>query len=260
MANARTQGEMWNRAPEDWAGYMEPQHKPLWEVMLDEARSGRETRVLDAGCGGGGASVLAAGRGASVSGIDAAKGMIAVASNRVPGGDFRVGDIQELPFDDAFFDAVIASNSLQYAADQVETLREFARVTRPGGRVVVGLFGPPEKVAFSLVFKVIRANLPETPAGAGPFGMSKPGVLRGLFDAAGLEVVGQGEVDCPFIFPDFEHFWRGQNAAGPFQNAVKTVGADVLKTAIREALAPLTRPDGRVVMQPNIFQFVTAAI
>ena len=91
----------------------------MWEAMLDEARVGSGTHVLDAGCGGGGASVLAAERGARVSGIDAAEEMIAFVSERVPGGDFCVGDIEHLPHEDDAFDAVFAANSVQYSGDRL---------------------------------------------------------------------------------------------------------------------------------------------
>ena len=98
MGTAIIQGELWDQAPQDWAMLQEPMHKPLWEAMLDRTLVGSSTRFLDAGCGGGGASVLAAERGAQVSGIDAAEGLVAFARERVPNGDFRVGDIETLPF------------------------------------------------------------------------------------------------------------------------------------------------------------------
>jgi SAM-dependent methyltransferase len=85
MGTADTQGDLWGKAVQDWASIQEPMGRPLWEAMLDEARVGSGTHVLDAGCGGGGASVLAAERGARVSGIDAAEEMIAFVSERVPG-------------------------------------------------------------------------------------------------------------------------------------------------------------------------------
>ena len=169
MATATIQGELWGQAPKDWALIQEPLHRPLWEAMLDATlvRSGK--RILDAGCGGGGASVLAAARGAQVSGLDAAAGMIQFAQEHVPDGDFRVGDIENLPYVDNVFDAVFAANAIQYTADRVATLREFGRVCRPGGRIAAGLFGPPEGVAFHTVFTAVRDALPEPPPGAGPF-------------------------------------------------------------------------------------------
>ena len=86
-------------------------------------------------CGGGGASILAAERGAQVSGLDAAEGLIAFARQRVSNGDFRVGDIESLPFDDDSFDVVFAANSVQYSEDRVAALRELGRVCTPGGRM-----------------------------------------------------------------------------------------------------------------------------
>ena len=65
MGTAETQGDLWGQAARDWASIQEPMHRPLWEAMLDEARVGSGTHVLDAGCGGGGASVLATERGFS---------------------------------------------------------------------------------------------------------------------------------------------------------------------------------------------------
>src|SRR5580700_7605066 len=67
---------------------------------------GPGTRYLDVGCGAGGAAQLAAGRGAEVSGIDAADTLLAIARERTPNGSFHIGDLETLPFDDAAFDVV----------------------------------------------------------------------------------------------------------------------------------------------------------
>ena len=88
-----TQAAMfWGAKARDWAELFEPMGTPLWEAMLDSTAVGRGTRLLDLGCGGGGASVLAAERGAQVAGLDAAQALIDIARKRVPKGDFRVGD------------------------------------------------------------------------------------------------------------------------------------------------------------------------
>ncbi|UCH24264.1 MAG: class I SAM-dependent methyltransferase [Trueperaceae bacterium] len=260
MGTAQLQADLWGQAPNDWASIQEPMSTPLWKAMLDEARVDTGTRVLDAGCGGGGASVLMAERGALISGIDAAEGMITLASKRVPGGDFQVGDIELLPFDDDAFDAVFASNSVQYSADRVATLRGFGRVCRPGGRVVAGLFGPPEKVTYRALFKAVRDALPEPPPGAGPFELSMPGVLEGLFEEAGLTVVGSGEVDCPFRYPDFETFWRANSSAGPVQGAMRAAGVESVRSSVREAVGSFVREDGSIEIQPNVFTYVVASI
>lgn len=259
MGSTSSQGELWDRAPQDWATLQEPMHRPLWEAMLDEASVRSGTRFLDAGCGGGGASVLAAERGAQVSGVDAASGLIQFARSRVPGGDFRVGDIESLPYEDNTFDVVFAANSVQYAGDRLRTLREFKRVCRAEGHIVAGLFGPPDKVAFRIVFAAVRDALPEPPSGGGPFELSMPGKLESLFENAGLKVLKSDEVNCPFHYPDFEIFWRAQNSAGPFQAALEATGKDRLRQALKEAIEANRLGDGSIRIQPNLFKSVVAA-
>ena len=97
--------------------------------------------LLDAGCGAGLALRLAAEQGARVSGLDASAALLDVARGRLPDADLRVGDIEELPYDDASFDVVTAYNSIQYASDPKTAVAELARVARPGGRVVVEVWG-----------------------------------------------------------------------------------------------------------------------
>jgi SAM-dependent methyltransferase len=258
MGSAAIQGQLWGHAPQNWSMIQEPLHRPLWEAMLDAALIRPGNRILDAGCGGGGASVLAAQRAAQVSGLDAAAGMIRIARDRVPDGDFRVGDIEDLPYEDNVFEAVFAANSIQYAGDRVRTLREFGRVCQPGGRIVAGLFGPPEKVAFRAFFAAVRDALPEVPDGHGPFELSMPGKLESLFERAGLKVLKSSEVDCPFHYPDFKTLWRAQNSAGPFQSALQAAGKEKLRLAIREAVEPHRLDDGAIHIQPNVFKYVVA--
>jgi SAM-dependent methyltransferase len=258
MGTAEIQGELWGQAPRDWALIQEPMHRPLWEAMLDEARVGSGTHILDAGCGGGGSCVLASERGAKVSGLDAAEGLLLIARERAPDGEFRVGDIEELPYEDNTFDAVFAANSVQYAADRVAALRGFARVCQPGGHIVAGLFGSPDKVEFRAIMEAVRDALPEPPPGDGPFGLSMPGQLESLFEEAGLTVLKSDEVDCPFYYQDSESFWRAMAAGGPMQKAIRVIGQDRLKEAILEAAKLFNHNDGSIGIQPNVFKYVVA--
>ncbi len=259
MGTAELQGELWGRAPDGWATVQERQHRPLFQAMLGAARVVEGSHVLDAGCGGGAASAMAAELGAQVSGIDAAAGLIDHARRRVPNGDFRVGDIEVLPFDDDAFSAVIAPNSVQYSADRVATLRGFARVCQEGGRIVAGLFGAPEKVAFAPVFGAVRDALPQPPPGGGPFELSMPGVLESLFEEAGLTVIESNEVDCPFQYDDFEQFWYANASAGPLQGALRAVPEADLKEALRRATESFRQSDGTIRIAPNFFKYVVAS-
>ena len=258
MGTAAIQGDLWSVAPSDWTLIHEPNHNPLFEAMLSAANVGESTSILDAGCGGGGASILAIERGAQVSGIDAAEGLITVARERVPEGDFRIGDIQELPYEDNRFDAVIAPNSLQYAEDKVATLHELQRVCKPNGRVVIGLFAEAETVEFRHIFKAIAGTLPESPKGGGPFALSVHGVLEELIEQAGLTILAVNQVNCPFEYPDFETFWRGNASAGPSQSIIRMVGAEKLKSTLQRAVEPYLTTDGRIEIEPNYFKYIVA--
>jgi len=260
MGTSKIQGELWGKVPQGWAEIQEPMHRPLWEAMLNAAEVEPGTHFLDVGCGGGGASVLAAERGAQVSGLDAAEGLITFARERVSKGNFRVGDIESLPFDDNAFDAVFAANSVQYTEDRIASLRELGRVCVPEGRIVAALFGPPEKVEFRAFFKAVRNTMPEPPAGGGPFELSTPGKLEELFAEAGLKVLESGEVDCPFNYPDFETFWRGNVAAGPLQGVLRAVSEEELKSAVRDATETFRLDNGGILIQPNIFKYVVATV
>ncbi len=111
MEAALVQGQLWGTASLDGAELQEPMATPLWDTMLDAA-AGPGTRFLDAGCGAGGACVLAARRVAQVNGLDASAALLAIARQRVPDGDFRTGDLEALPFASGVFDAVIAAAPL----------------------------------------------------------------------------------------------------------------------------------------------------
>jgi SAM-dependent methyltransferase len=251
------QGELWGAAARDWAELQEPMSKPLWEAMLEAVGVGTNTRFLDAGCGAGGASVFAAQRGSQVSGIDASSALISLAVDRVPERDFRVGELEALPYEDDSFDAIIAANSVQFAEEPVVALAEIRRVCEPGGRVVVGTWGTPEDCEARHLFKAVVEELPSPPPGEGPFAYSAPGALESLVEQAGLTMIGSGEVDVPLEYPELEIAWRAFRSSGPLQGAIRVVGEEKIKTAVLKALEPNT--NGGKVRLENRFRYVTAA-
>jgi SAM-dependent methyltransferase len=115
-------GPLFGARADDWAETWEGPHgygTPVYEYVLDRAKIGSATRLLDCGCGAGRFARMAANRGANVAGIDAAKELVAIATRRTPEGDFRVGDLESLPWPDASFDWVTGFNSFQFADDNI---------------------------------------------------------------------------------------------------------------------------------------------
>src|SRR5690348_12791553 len=97
MTTGQSLGEPGNSGARNWARVQEPHFRPFYDAVHERLGIGNGTRLLDVGCGPGGAALLAAERGARVAGLDVAADAVEVASERVPAGDFRVGDMESLP-------------------------------------------------------------------------------------------------------------------------------------------------------------------
>jgi SAM-dependent methyltransferase len=109
------------------------------EALVD--RLPREGRILEVGCGSGGLLVAAARSGRSLVGVDIASRWLVVARRRLADHGLTVGlvaaEAERLPWPDASFDAVVADSVLEHLDDPAEALREWRRVLRPGGALVV---------------------------------------------------------------------------------------------------------------------------
>lgn len=257
MGSATIQGDLWGQVPLDWAELAEPLSAPLWEAVLEATGVGRGTRLLDVGCGAGGLASRAARTGAEVSGLDAVPAFLEIAKSAVPNGVFRVGDIEELPFADATFDAVVATNSVQYAAEPVNALREIKRVCRPGGRIAIAVWGQAEHCEMRHVFQAVVEAMPDPPKGGGPFALSGPGALEALLAQAGIVTDDRTELPCPWDFTDIEAFWRSLASSGPLQGAMRAAGKQAIKDAVVRAARQFVT-DGGGVHIDNTMVFVTA--
>jgi len=101
--------------------------------------------VLDAGCGPGVYSQWLVEHGATVTGLDASPTMVALAKERLgAAAEIRLWNLDEhpLPFADRHFDLVLSALSIHYLSDLEGTFREFARILRPAGKVVVSTHHP----------------------------------------------------------------------------------------------------------------------
>ena len=125
----------------------------LWRRAVVNAVAPRPgERILDLAAGTGTSSAPLAARGASVVPCDFSLGMLRVGHRREPDLAFVAGDALRLPFADATFDAVTISFGLRNTVDPGAALAEMARVTRPGGRLVVCEFSHPSFGPFRTVY------------------------------------------------------------------------------------------------------------
>jgi 2-polyprenyl-3-methyl-5-hydroxy-6-metoxy-1,4-benzoquinol methylase len=115
-------------------------------VLLDLLGDVNGRDVLDAGCGEGYLGRMLAARGARVTAVDVSGEMLAIARERTPEGaaiDYVQASCEDLrPLGDGAFDVVVSNMVLQDLAGYEAALREFARVLRPGGRLIFSILHP----------------------------------------------------------------------------------------------------------------------
>lgn len=235
---AEIQGELWGTDARAWAA-QEDRQLPIYAEVAERITLGPAHDVLEVGCASGGFLRLAADRGARVSGLDASVALIALARERVPEADLRVGDLQSLPYEAATFDVVAGFNSFQFADDPVLALRDAARVTKPGGRVVMQVWGRAERCELGAVLGAMAPFLPGPfpgPPGGGAY--SDPGVLERLATEAGLAPAVTGDVVCAFEYADEQELLRTLLAAGMAVLAARTSGEEPVRAAIKSATVP----------------------
>jgi SAM-dependent methyltransferase len=139
--------------------------------MAADARVGK---VLDVGCGPGLTIDHFVGRGFEFHGVDISPAMIQqcrAAFASVPAAHFSVGRIEAMDFPDATFDLVISLGVVEYIADDEAAIREMARVTRPGGSIIVSLpnRASPYRIWDRTVYQGAR-RLVRALTGRGPIG------------------------------------------------------------------------------------------
>lgn len=135
--------------------------KSLRRDVAAQAGVGPASYVLDVATGTGAQAIAFAKTGAEVVGIDLSDAMLRIARRKARGlrATFRVGDARDLPFEDATFDVSCVSFGLHEMPVSVreDALREIARVTKRGGKIVIVDYGLPDHpIASALVYHFVK--------------------------------------------------------------------------------------------------------
>jgi demethylmenaquinone methyltransferase / 2-methoxy-6-polyprenyl-1,4-benzoquinol methylase len=143
---------------------------PRWRGALVSAIDPRPgQRILDVATGTGMVAFALASRGGcEVVGLDQSEAMLGGARARLAGGagpaqrvSFVSGQAEELPFADGEFDALSFTYLLRYVDDRAATMRELARVVRPGGRIAMVEFAVPQQPVLRALWRIhTRVGLP----------------------------------------------------------------------------------------------------
>jgi SAM-dependent methyltransferase len=128
-------------------------------------------KVLDLGCGDGTTALPAARLGADVTGIDIARNLVEAGNRRAVGAGltnciFEEGDASNLEqVDDGTFDLVVSIFGAMFAPRPFDVAKEMVRVTRPGGRIVMGNWIPNDPTLVAQILKISSSYLPPPPEG-----------------------------------------------------------------------------------------------
>jgi ubiquinone/menaquinone biosynthesis C-methylase UbiE len=233
-------------------------------------------KVLDLGCGDGTTALPAARLGADVLGVDIASNLVEAGNNRAKDEGltncrFQEGDASNLQdLNDDTFDLVVSIFGAMFAPKPFDVAKEMVRVTRPGGRIVMGNWIPNDPTLVAQILKISSAYSPPPPEGfISPmtWGAEKNVIER--FAAAGVseEKVSFARETYHFNFPDtpsdlvavFRTYY------GPTMNAFEAAEADGRQDDLQNELEVLfneqnVSPSKDATSIPATFLRVTVAL
>lgn len=246
---------------------------PLYEAVYERLEVGPATRLLGLGCGSGLALLMAATRGATVTGVDGSSpARLALARERLlpeawgtrTRGDTRL--VEGTPEDAAAADAQTPPYTLVTAFEPIgcdseglgELLASAVPLAERGSPVVLAGWGPPERCATSSVLRV-ATKLADPLCSTGSWRPARRDDLEEVAQRAGLKPDGSGRVACPFGYAGLDSAVRGLLSTGLFDAAISATDQVQVDKELTEALHPHQRRDGTVWM-PNVFRYLIARV
>jgi SAM-dependent methyltransferase len=227
--------EGWGRKAVDFATLSEPGNCREYVTMHHRLGVDAGDRLLDVACGSGLAIELARLRGAVGHGLDASPRLVAVARDRNPGSDIRVGDMHALPWDEGSFDVVTSFRGIWGTTP--DAVAELYRVLRPGGRAGITVWGHIKISPGAWALAPFRlAAAPKVDNQAAMVSLGRPGAGEQLLAAHGFADIERITVPFAWEFADPQTYARALAATGPAYEAIQQVGeAEFLRAAVEQA-------------------------
>jgi SAM-dependent methyltransferase len=232
--------EGWGRKAVDFAALAEPTNCREYVTVHHRLAVGAGDRLLDMACGAGLAMELAALRGARCAGIDASPRLVAIARDRSPDADVRVGDMNALPWDDETFDVVTSFRGIWGTTPGA--VAEAFRVLVPGGRVGLTVWGhiKASPGAWALAPFALAAE-PKVQNQAAMVALGRPGAGEALLSEMRFADIERIEVPFVFEFSDPDTFARAIASTGPAFEAIQAVGEQAFLESAAQAARQRTR-------------------
>jgi SAM-dependent methyltransferase len=220
------------------------------EALVEKIGVTEGLKVLDLGCGDGTTAVPAARLGAHVLGVDIASNLVEAGNARakslgLTNLSFQEGDASDLnELADDSFDLVVSVFGAMFAPRPFDVAKEMARVTRPGGRIVMGNWIPNDPTLVAQILKISSAYSPPPPEGfVSPMTWGVEDQVTERFTAAGVpaENVSFERDTYTFNFPGTpsELLAEFRQYYGPTMNAFDAAEADGREAALQDELETL---------------------
>ena len=225
--------EGWGRRAVDFSTLSEPTNCREYVALHHRLGVDAGDALLDVACGAGLAVELAGLRGARCAGIDASQRLLAVARDRNPDADLRVGDMHALPWEDGDFDVVTSFRGIWGTTPGA--VSEVHRVLVPGGRVGLTVWGhiKASPGAWALSPFALAAP-PKVENQAAMVALGRPGAGEKLLQEAGFSEIERFDIPFVFEFADPELYARALASTGPAFEAMEAVGEEAFLQAAVE--------------------------
>ena len=241
------------------------------EALVEKLEVGEGDRVLDLGCGDGTTALPAAQRGADVLGVDIAANLVAAGNDRaeslgLANLSFQEGDATDLSeLDDESFDLIVSIFGAMFAPKPLDVAKEMVRVTKAGGRIVMGNWIPNDPTLVAQILRISSSYAPPPPEGfVSPMLWGVEDEVTERFAAAGIPEDRISFERDTYVFdydgPPSDLVAEFRTYYGPTMNAFEAATADGREAELQAELEALfneqnTSDDGTSI--PATFLRVT---
>jgi SAM-dependent methyltransferase len=240
----RVQRYGWDAAADHYHTGWEAQLRPAHDRLMQILGIGAGERVIETACGSGLITLRLAemlGPQGRVLATDISQGMIddlEMRLKRLPFSNVEAVRMsaEELDVPDSSYDVAVAALGLMYTPDPAKAVREMARVVKRGGTVAATVWGERRNCGWADVFPIVDARVASEVCPMF-FGTGVPGILKAMFEAAGLEEVQEHRHSETLVFASEEDVVNAVLLGGPVALAVKRFDQAVWREVRNEFLA-----------------------
>ena len=226
------------------------------EALVDKLGITKGLKVLDLGCGDGTTAIPAAKRGADVLGVDIASNLVAAGNQRakelgLANCRFQEGDASDMRgVPDRGFDLVVSIFGAMFAPKPFDVAKEMVRVTRRGGRIVMGNWIPNDPTLVAQILKISSAFTPPPPEGfVSPMTWGVESSVTERFAAAGVPAEKISFARDTFTFTSAgtpaEFVGRFRDYYGPTMNAFEAASRSGRVADLQSQLEDLFKTQNR---------------